>query len=627
MTRAAMNVEAILVRLQSVRRNRGGWMACCPAHADKNPSLSVRQADGKVLIHCHAGCPTVAVLAALGIEARDLFDDRDSQRRIAAKYDYRDENGVLLYQVVRYEPKDFRQRRPDGKGAWIWNLNGVRRVLYRLSELLAAKAVLVCEGEKDCETAYAMGLVATTSGATGSWKPEFVEPLKGKRVTIIADADGPGRKHAQQVAESLTGKAESVRVLEFPGAKDLSEWATTGGTREALLERISNTAEWSPSLKATSGFSLVRLADLLARPDLPVEYVVENLLVAGTVSCLAAKPKVGKSTFARNLCLAVSRGENFLGLKTKQGECIYLALEEREEDIKNDFRAMGADGSEPIYVHAAAAPAEGILALCDLVRQRRPVLVVIDPLFRIARIRDEKAYSETYAALGPLIDVAREAGTHVLLTHHAGKSAKSDAIDSPLGSTAIGGAVCTLILLKRTESLRTVQTVQRIGQDFSETVLEFDPETHSLSLGATKADADVQSVADGILEYLRSVDGTKTEAEIGEAVEGKTSVKRKALRLLRESGKIDREGAGRRGDPFRYRFSFSCSPDIAGTREQEMQKGPDTRINTDDILVPNHPHGDKLAPCGSPDCAGCYDLGDGMKGHPPKTGFSGVHYT
>jgi len=204
----------------------------------------------------------------------------------------------------------------------------------------------------------------------------------------------------------------------------------------------------------------------------------------------------------------------------------------------------------------------------------------------LARIRDEKAYAETYAALGPLIDVARDAGTHVLLTHHAGKSAKADAIDAPLGSTAIGGAVCTLVHLKRTETIRTVQSVQRIGQDLPETVLEFTPETHTLSLGAEKADADVQSVAGAILEYLQCTDGAKTEPEIGEAVEGKTGVKRNALRLLVDARKVDREGAGRRGDPFRYRFLFSCSPYIPGTREQETEKGPETRINTSDILVP-----------------------------------------
>jgi hypothetical protein len=115
--------------------------------------------------------------------------------------------------------------------------------------------------------------------------------------------------------------------------------------------------------------------------------------VAGTVSAVVAKPKVGKSTFARNLCLAIARGEAFLGLKTQQGSCVYLALEEREEDIRNDFRAMGATGTESILVHAAAAPAERIASLCALVQRTRPRLV-IDPLFRLARVRDESAYAE-----------------------------------------------------------------------------------------------------------------------------------------------------------------------------------------------------------------------------------------
>jgi putative DNA primase/helicase len=583
-----MTFEDLLSKLCKVRREGDGWKALCPAHSDKNPSLSVRHVDGKTLIHCHAGCPTEVVLAALGIEARDLFEDGSAGRRIVAEYDYCDENGELLFQVVRFEPKDFRQRRPDGKGGWSWKLNGVRRVLYHLPELIGARSVMVCEGEKDCETAMALGLVATCNPhGAGKWRPEFADKLKGKRVCIIADADDPGRKHAESVALCLAGNVNSLRVIELPGAKDLTEWVAHGGTREALLQLLRGAAEWKPKLQATGGFTLSHLSDLLARPDVPLEYVVENLLVSGTVSCVVAKPKVGKSTFARNLCLAVSRGEDFLGFSTKQGECIYLALEEREEDLKNDFRAMGADGREPIYIHAAAAPAEGMAGLCDLVRGRRPVLVVIDPLFRLARIRDEKAYAETYAALGPLIDVAREAGTHVLLTHHAGKSAKADAIDAPLGSTAIGGAVCTLVHLKRTETMRTIQTVQRIGQDIPETVVQFDTESRSLSLGAQKDQADVQAIAEAILEYLKGADEPRTEAEIEEALEGKTGIKRKALRALVGQEKIIREGAGRRGDPYRYRFSFSCSPYIPGTREQETEKWPDTRINTSDILVPD----------------------------------------
>lgn len=579
-------LDSILARLQGVRRNGSGWQALCPAHADKNPSLSIDVRDGKMLVHCHAGCSTEAVLAAARIEMRELFLDGATAPHVA-QYSYTDERGNLLFQVLRYQPKDFKQRRPDRNGGWVGNLDRVRRVLYRLPEVRSAKSVLIVEGEKDCETARRLGLVATTNacGSRAKWLPEYSEALRGKRIAIIADADDSGRKHAQQVATSLHGKVESLKVLELPSAKDLSEWVEHGGTRDALLELIRNAPERKSTTQGTSGFTLTPLADLLARPDIPVEYIVENLLVAGTVACIVAKPKVGKSTFARNLCLSVSRGVDFLGLKTKQGECIYLALEEREEDLKNDFQAMGADGSEPIYTHAAAAPAEGIDAACDLVRQRRPVLVVIDPLFRLARIKDEKAYAETYAALGPLIDVAREVGTLVVLVHHAGKSAKADAIDSPLGSTAIGGAVNTVVLLKKqTESAtRTIQTVPRIGQEMPETVLRFDLATRSLSLGARKDEADVQAAEEAILEYLKSMSEPKTEPEIDEAVEGKTGLKRKALRALATCGTVSREGCGKRGDPYKYAFSFSCSQDIAGTREQETENRGQAAENKDRI--------------------------------------------
>jgi len=580
-----MTAEALLARLKGVRRNGSGWQALCPAHADKNPSLSIHERDGKILLYCQAGCSQEEVFAAAGIKPQELFlDVRESEKRIVAEYSYTDESGNLLFQVVRFDPKDFRQRRPDGNGRWIWNVKGTRHTLYRLPEVLESGFVLVCEGEKDCETARELGFVATTNpGGAGKWCEDYGESLRGKRVAVIADADEPGRRHAQQVAIALHLRAESVKVLELLGAKDLSEWAGRCGTREALLETIRKAPEWKPPSLATNGFALTHLADLLARPDIPVEYVVDNFLVAGTVSCVAAKPKVGKSTFARNLCLCVSRGEDFLGLKTRQGECIYLALEEREEDLKNDFRAMGADGSEPIFIHAAAAPAEGIAAVCDLVKQRRPVLVVIDPLFRLARIRDEKAYAETYAALGPLIDVAREAGTHLVLTHHAGKSAKADAIDSPLGSTAIGGVVCTLVLLKRTETMRTIQSVQRIGQDMQETVLQFDAESRFLSLGVQRAEADAQAIAEAILEYLKGANEPKTESEIDDAVEGKTGIKRKSLRVLVGQEKIRREGIGRKGNPFKYQFSFSCSNDIAGTREQETENRDQTVEHKDHI--------------------------------------------
>src|ERR1044071_2954797 len=158
------SLSSILNRLKKVRRNGGGHMACCPAHDDQNPSLSICVKDnGEPLFHCFAGCTAEAVRRALGIENKYIRDSRSGEM---ITYDYRDENGKLLYQVVRCEPKKFYQRRPDGIGGWINNLSGVRRVLYRLPDLLASKTtetVFICEGEKDCDRLKQSGCVVTTN--------------------------------------------------------------------------------------------------------------------------------------------------------------------------------------------------------------------------------------------------------------------------------------------------------------------------------------------------------------------------------------------------------------------------------------------------------------------------------
>lgn len=410
---------------------------------------------------------------------------------------------------------------------------------------------------------------------------------RSKGVTGDKIPEGQRNSYLTSLAGSMRRRGMGEAAIEAALLKENQERCNPPLSDEEVRKIAHSVGRYEPAKQSNAnGFMLVPLGEMMAKPDVPVEYVWEGRLAAGTVSAIVSKPKVGKSTLVRGLCLAVARGEDYLGFPTRQGECIYLALEEREEDVRDDFRAMGADGSEPILVHAAAAPAEGIRSLCELVREKRPRLVVIDPLFRIARVRDENAYAETYDALGPLIDAARESGAHVMFVHHSGKGVKADPIDSPLGSTAIGGVVSTLIVLKRTEAYRTIQTIQRIGQDMPETVLQFDPETKRLSVGGTREDAEIETLSDEILESLRAAGEPKTEPEITEAVEGKTKFVRRALRQLVEQGRVSREGGGRRGDPYRYRFSFSCSHYISGTREQEMQKPGYTCMNTERNLVP-----------------------------------------
>ncbi len=251
-------LQVVLERLECVRKSGDDeWSARCPAHDDRNPSLSVgRGKDGRVLLKCHRDCTAADICKALGLRLIDLFPPKDrngknGQREVAA-YNYCDADGTLLYQVVRYVPRTFKVRRPDGKGGWIWKLGQTPRVLYLLPELLAADPrewVVVAEGEKDCDRLTLMGFVATTnSGGAGNWKTLSDDSaLNGRRIAIIADKDEPGRRHARDVARRLANRVEDLRVLELPGAgKDASDWADAGGTPEALLELIEAAPHLEP---------------------------------------------------------------------------------------------------------------------------------------------------------------------------------------------------------------------------------------------------------------------------------------------------------------------------------------------------------------------------------------------
>lgn len=155
----------------------------------------------------------------LGIVQQGSTPASPTKPVIVATYDYHDEKGNLLFQVVRYQPKDFKQRRPDGKGGWLWNMNGVRKVLYHLPELLALpvdSTVFIAEGEKDVDAIRSLGLAATcNSGGAGKFTEDLRAPLKGRNVVVIADKDEVGRAHAQQVAGLLHGFAASVKVVEL----------------------------------------------------------------------------------------------------------------------------------------------------------------------------------------------------------------------------------------------------------------------------------------------------------------------------------------------------------------------------------------------------------------------------
>jgi hypothetical protein len=171
------------------------------------------------------------------------------RQRILATYNYTDAQEALLYQVIRYaNPKAFKQRRPDGKGGWIWSLQGVRRVLYRLPEVTEAvktgTIIFKPEGEQDVETLRALGLVATTNSegaGKGKWRGHLAEDLRGARLVVLPDNDNDGHRHAVEVINSVLPVVEWVKRLDLPGLPekgDVSDWCKAGHTKEELLALV-----------------------------------------------------------------------------------------------------------------------------------------------------------------------------------------------------------------------------------------------------------------------------------------------------------------------------------------------------------------------------------------------------
>lgn len=180
--------------------------------------------------------------------------------RVVATYDYTDEQGRVLFQVVRKEPKAFLQKRPDGQ----WGRGDARLVPYRLPEIIAAVAagdrVWICEGEKDVEAMRRAGCVATcNAGGAGKWLPEFAQHFEGADITIVEDRDEPGRNHARQVFTSLRKVARSIKVVQAAVGKDAADHLASGKTTDEFVPvfpvdslRDSDPVAWKRAILARS---------------------------------------------------------------------------------------------------------------------------------------------------------------------------------------------------------------------------------------------------------------------------------------------------------------------------------------------------------------------------------------
>lgn len=432
-----------MTKLKDVKGGSGQWSAHCPAHDDQHGSLSISTGqDGRILLKCHAGCGVEDIAGALGLSVKDLFVDKPKDAPVkgrppvVAAYTY--PNGT---QKLRRADKSFSWRRPDGKGGWIYNRQGVPHSLYIAGEL--SGAVFVCEGEKDADNLHRLGYDAVSGedgAGPGKWRQEYTEQLRGLPVCIFQDHDDVGRTYAQETAAALYGAASSVQVLdistvwpEIPEHGDVSDLITWAGVEKAveMIAQLTTTApQWTPA--PDPFLACFKSLDSFTEED--ATWLIPGWIPEGQITLMAADGGIGKTTLWCNMIAAISSGQRCIldppDFRRQPRKVAFLTTEDSvRKKLKKKLRLAGADPAN-VITPDFLADKEGILRglkfgsneMERFVKHFKPALCVFDPVQGfVPPLLNMGSRNAMRDCMSPLISLGEECGTTFLVICHTNK--------------------------------------------------------------------------------------------------------------------------------------------------------------------------------------------------------------
>lgn len=413
-------------------------------------------------------------------------DKPETKLKPVKGYRYTDADGNALYEVIRYQfelpdgtfertkdgglKKTFRQRRPDGRGGYIWNLDGIGHTIYRHAEVEQAierhDLILFPEGEKDVETLEALGFVATTnSGGAQHWSEHHAALFKGADVVLLPDNDDAGRAGAQKKAESLKAVANSVRIVDLarywdaPPKSDVTDWIAAGGTMEELTGILAGTTRPRPP-RSTFG---AQTSGALAKKPVVYDWLIKHLIERNGIMILAGESMAGKSFLIMDMGIKVARGMDYAGHKVRQGAVIHMAVEDgkgTELRFKGCLKAQGIspDSDVPyVVMDPFANGGLGFTLMADDVVDRFIAeclewkgyygsleLIIIDTLSMATEGMDENSSGEASKVLGRINRIREHTGATVAVVHHMNAGGTK-----VRGSTAIVANVPNVIELRQ----------------------------------------------------------------------------------------------------------------------------------------------------------------------------------
>jgi hypothetical protein len=429
--------------------------------------------------------------------------EKPKTRRIVKEYNYCDENGDVLFQCVRYDPKDFSQRH-KGPNGWIPNIQGVRRVLYHLPQLLDrpdGSPIWIVEGEKDVETLERHGLVATCNpmgAGVGKWKEEFNEFFKGETVYIIPDNDSldpktnryKGLDHANAIKKSLSGVAASTKIVKLPKNKDVSEWLDNGGTINEL-ERLAtvapNGADGPALIEAPAKYKLISFGNATNGEIQEPDWLVTKLIAERSFTVLWSEGKAGKTFFAIDLGARIAGGMKWHGIKVKQGVVIHLVLEGQSMFPYRllGWKVMNGYVEDYYFVNLPVRFLEEMdveMLISDIklqLRNQKIALIIVDTVARAISGGNENS-PEDMGGFVSACDKFRDVlSCSVLALHHCGHDKSRGR-----GHTSLNAAADLVLKMENVGNVRTVSV--DYGRDVSdEFEISFKLELVQLDNGMT----------------------------------------------------------------------------------------------------------------------------------------------
>jgi RecA-family ATPase len=353
-------------------------------------------------------------IAAALMAAVQTRNDNKPKGRVVATYDYTDADGKLLYQVLRLEPKSFRQRRPDGNGGFIWSLGEVRRVLYRWPGVLKFPdaTIFLTEGEKDADRVASLGYCATCV-AGSKWTPECAQALAGRDVIILEDNDGPGHVKALTAAQALHGTAKSVRIVllpDLPDKGDLSDWLDADPHRaEKLADVCFDVPEWTPEdaganaeeepatdpepRKSRASIQWLNMSNWDDEPRPERQWAIQDRVPLKQTGLFSGEGGVGKSILEMMKDVAHVTGKDWLGSLPVPGPAIYLGAEDDENEIHIRFY----DIAQHYGVTFKELIAGGLHVLCKLGED-----ATLCSFTRSGKVETTALYRQLYQAAGDI---------------------------------------------------------------------------------------------------------------------------------------------------------------------------------------------------------------------------------